>query len=68
MHGFILIFSGTNCGKDGGAGEGDHGKSFQEDKQVPHTPGLQQVGSQLMKINTRIFISFHFVAVNCFFF
>lgn len=44
--GFNLNLSGADSRKDGRAGEGDHGKSFQEDKQIPYTPGLQQVCSQ----------------------
>lgn len=61
-HDFILKFSGTHCGEDGGASERDYGKSFQEDKQVPHTPGLQQVGSQLMRTNPE----YYFETIICF--
>lgn len=33
-------FSGADRREDGRAGEGDHGKSLQEDEQVPRAPGL----------------------------
>lgn len=48
--GFNLNLSGADSWKDGRAGEGDHGKSFQEDKQIPYTPGLQQVCFQFKDV------------------
>lgn len=45
----MTIFAGADSREDGRAGEGDHGKSFQEDEQVPHAPDLQQVGLEIFK-------------------
>lgn len=44
----MTIFAGADSREDGRAGEGDHGKSFQEDEQVPHAPDLQQVGLEIL--------------------
>lgn len=53
----MTIFAGADSGEDGRAGEGDHGKPFQEDEQVPHAPDLQQVGLEIFKSFECIFFS-----------
>lgn len=40
---WTALLSGADRRADGGTAQGDHGKSFEEDEQIPHTPNLQQV-------------------------
>lgn len=46
------VFPGADRWADGRAGEGHHGKSFQEDEQVPHAPDLQQVSLETAQFPT----------------
>lgn len=35
-----ILLSGADRRADGRTAQGDHGKSFEEDEQIPHTPNL----------------------------
>lgn len=54
----MTVFAGADSREDGWAGEGDHGKSFQEDEQVPHAPDLQQVGLEIFFFYVSLYLEF----------